>query len=652
MSIRHIHRLRIWLAFAVVLVLGMLLLAIKHDAHASSPEGLLPNLVADPPDNISIETSHNEGGLSKTNDTSKLLLRFNGYVHNAGTGALDIRGSREAPNVSPEVEHEVEEAREHNQAAEQNHTELVELPQKVEQELTTPQMQVSQQLFTTNGNAPVTNPARQQGETETQYKERLLQFAEENEKYLERPRADLPSSAEMLYVNADGHHHWHLQRVAKYSLWNATKTAEVAPAEKVGFCLEDSEHVEEATGPKYPVYADSSPPYRDFCQQYRPNATFVYEGISPGWRDRYSSNLGFQWVDISDVLPGEYWLREDINPTGAIAEEGGDSKFAYATESTILPGFDALSQATATQAGEPLTITLTAKAWNDNDTPSYTIVSQPQHGTLEPVSGSDLAIYIPQAGYTGPDSFTFSASDPNSEFPTHPVPATVSIAVGGAQAPSVGIAGAPTAMIAGTSVQLSALVTNDGPEVTWGAGAGSITSGGLYTAPSAPPAGGTVVITAHSSKGAQAQATIAILPVPASHAAPAAALPSMPRKTSPGLYRPQAVLIGRELVMTTKASLAGRLRLSAYLGRRLLGTCVTRTPGKRSFTCRLTLVKGIRLNARISVLASLRVGGRVLRSLRAAAPVPEMRMTPTSRRLTRVVGHESSSWQFLCSPSM
>src|SRR5262249_45115216 len=50
--------------------------------------------------------------------------------------------------------------------------------------------------------------------------------------------------------------------------------------------------------------------------------------------------------------------------------------------------------------------------------------------------------------------------------------------------PSVTIEGAPASMTAGTSVQLSARVTNDEPAVTWKASAGSITTAGLYTAPS------------------------------------------------------------------------------------------------------------------------------------------------------------------------
>ena len=630
------------LVLVVALVVGLFLVGSRSQAHASSPAPLLPNLVADPPDNASFETSTNEGGLSGTKVTPELLLRFNGYIHNAGPGALDFRGEREAPKVSKATTEEVERHREKEE----------DLPQKTEEELAKPPMKAFQRLYTTNSGNP-----------------------EESEKYLERPHETASSSAEMFYVNADGHHHWHLQRVAKYSLWNATKTAEVAPAQKVGFCLEDSEHVEPSVGPATPVYADNVPPFRDFCQQYRPNATNVYEGVSPGWRDRYTSNLGFQWVDASNVLPGEYWLREDVNPTGVIQETGGANTPAYSTTPTIVPGFDAQAQAASTHIDESTTLTLTSKAWNDSATPRYTIVSQPQHGTLGAVSKNQVT-YTPTPGYSGPDSLTFAAADPSSEFPRSPAVATVAIevagtapttgllagdatstysvadqttagreeafqftaktsgtveelefrtdatadtgvtgvvlgvfaenggkpgevlgkgtasgepaksswikvtglstavvsgtkywlvalplggsgaklyydaaagsggtgnvesTVGGLSAltvesswetfnqgpvgfqalgstatqpkPTVTIEGAPASMTAGTTVQLAAHVTNDSPTVTWKASAGSITAGGLYTAPAEPPAGGKAVVTATTSKGAQAQVSIEI----------------------------------------------------------------------------------------------------------------------------------------------
>jgi hypothetical protein len=76
--------------------------------------------------------------------------------------------------------------------------------------------------------------------------------------------------------------------------------------------------------------------------------------------------------------------------------------------------------------------------------------------------------------------------------------------------PTVTIEGAPASMAAGSSVQLTAHVSNDSPTVTWGASAGAITTGGFYTAPAKPPAGGTVTVTATTSKGATDQRTIEV----------------------------------------------------------------------------------------------------------------------------------------------
>jgi hypothetical protein len=586
-----------WTALAVVLVCGLCLAVLPGLARAAEP--LLPDVVADPPNNVFLETSTTEGGL-KGSGEAKLLLRFNGYLHNVGPGALDFRGSRKSPSEP---------------------------------------MHAFQRVYNSDGT-----------------------FKEE------------PSSAELVYAAVDGHNHFHLQRAAKYSLWNAARSAEAAPAQKVGFCLDDSEHVEPSIGPNVAVYSDATG--RKFCRQNEPEALSLFEGVSIGWRDRYDASLAFQWVDASNVLPGEYWLREDVNPTGVIKETGGPKTPGYSTKATIIPGFDALAQAASTQPGEPRAITLTSKAWSDTATPRYTIVSAPAHGTLGSVNGNQVT-YTPSAGYSGGDSFTFSAADPNSTFPRSPAVATVSIevaagaskallagdattaysvgdqttsgreeafqftakstgtveelqfrtntvantgvtglslgvfadssgkpgevlgratasgepatsswiratglstpvvsgtkywlvalplggsttrlhynaavasggtgnvesTVGGlstmtaeaswatynqgpvgfqalgstSSTPSVTIEGAPASMTAGTSVQLTAHVTNDSPTVTWSASAGSITSGGLYTAPSEPPAGGKAVVTATTSKGATDQRSIEIVTTP------------------------------------------------------------------------------------------------------------------------------------------
>jgi hypothetical protein len=215
---------------------------------------------------------------------------------------------------------------------------------------------------------------------------------------------------------------------------------------KVGFCLDDSEgqHVEPAVGPKEAVYSDATG--RKFCRQFEPEALTLFEGISAGWRDLYSSGLAFQWVDASNVLPGEYWLREDVNPIGII-KEGSTAQHTpgYANSPTIIPGFDAQSQSLSTHSGEPRAITLTSQHWKDSSTPKYKIVTPPAHGKLGMLSGSSVT-YTPEPGFAGGDSFTFSAADASSPFPRNPAVATVSIQVEEpTQAPGTLLVGDPTA---------------------------------------------------------------------------------------------------------------------------------------------------------------------------------------------------------------
>jgi hypothetical protein len=579
---------------AVAIGVALALVATLREAHAFSPTQQLPDLVADPPNEVSISVSKE----TPTGEPAeaKLLLRFNGYVHNKGPGALDFRGKREAP-TDPK-------------------------------DLASPPMQVFQRVYeyeTTEGPPPTSE---------------------------ETPHSEEPSSGKMEYVQADGHNHWHLQHVAAYSLWNAQQTAEVAPSQKVGFCLEDSEHVENI-GPEQGVYVDYGPHPREFCRQYHPEATEVFEGISEGWRDVYDADLAFQWVDVSNVLPGEYRLRAEVNPEHFIREAPGPKPPAYAAKPTVVPGFDAQAQTRNVEVDQSVAVILTSQRWSGiepfeqpSTTPSYTIVTPPTHGTLGVVNG-DQVTYVPSNGYSGTDSFTFEAKDPTSSFPLSPAVATVSIYVGNnPPPPSVAIEGAPASMIAGTSVQLSAVVGNDTPTVDWSATEGTITTGGLYTAPLTPPASKFVTVTAKSPDGGHDQRTIEILPNTPPQPKPevplqsplAPAVTSLPPTTTPPtspppttphpgvlsgpLSTPGAMLIGRKLYMTALAKQTGRLRLTALIRARRIGSCVTRVDGHQSFTCAVTIPRGISLHAPISVWATLRVGRRLLQTVRRATPVP------------------------------
>ena len=73
------------LFLALVLTLALSLTVVIGQARSAEPTGLLPNLVADPPAEEHLETSVTEGGL-KADGVPRDLLRFTGYVHNAGPG--------------------------------------------------------------------------------------------------------------------------------------------------------------------------------------------------------------------------------------------------------------------------------------------------------------------------------------------------------------------------------------------------------------------------------------------------------------------------------------------------------------------------------------------------------------------------------------
>jgi hypothetical protein len=370
-------------------------------------------------------------------------------------------------------------------------------------------------------------------------------------------------------------------------------------------------------------------------------------------------------VDISNVVPGEYWLREDVNPLGFVKEEPEANTPAFAK--TIVPGYNALPQSISTSFGTAKLVTLTAKEWQPKSKPaSYKIVSGPSHGSLGPLIESHLT-YTPAPGYTGPDSFTFSAAESSSSFPENPVVATVLIGVGEPPPqPGVAITTAPSALTAGTSGTLTAQAANDSGSIEWSAtGGATVKAEGLrgesaaLTAPATP---GTVTVTAQLKDypAASDSRQIAIQAVPPNEPAPS--VPSatatgsqgvagvQSTKAPYGLTRLRAMLIGRHLEMSTTALLAGRVRLSAYYKNYLLGSCSAKTPANQSYTCRLKLAP-VRLHERIRVVASLRTGGRLLAIALPAQRIPKMVMVPAGklRAGARAASYSSIFW---CSPSM
>jgi hypothetical protein len=374
---------RLIAALAAAALLAAFVLGSIGPARGAGPEPIKPNLVADPVDGFVFEPFGFEEPAGSHKFVTHLLLRFNGYIHNKGPGAVDFRGSREAPKVFTEKTKAAEEKR---QAIERRIEKREPLSGEQEAELAKPEMTTTQRLFTTN--------------TE--------------ETNFNRPHVEEPSSGKLIYSSADGHNHWHLQEIARYSLWDAGETGEVAPAQKVGFCLDDSEgqHVDKGIGPSSAVYSDKTG--RKFCKEWEPQTTEVWEGISPGWRDKYASDLALQWIDVSRVQPGSYQIRDEVNQLGFVDETEPVNPPSY-TAITI-PGYVASARSKTTTFGTPVSIPLEASAFAPKAGPEFKVVSGPSHGTLGPISESKVT-YTPAAGFSGTDSFRYVAKEKSNQFP-------------------------------------------------------------------------------------------------------------------------------------------------------------------------------------------------------------------------------------------
>jgi len=107
-------------------------------------------------------------------------------------------------------------------------------------------------------------------------------------------------STNSLFYWATCHQHYHFEQFAEYNLLDLSNNI-VATGHKVGFCLEDVY--------QWNVSADSTPEYD--CD---------FQGIQAGWSDVYGDSLPGQWIDITDVTPGDYTLEITVNSQQTVVE--------------------------------------------------------------------------------------------------------------------------------------------------------------------------------------------------------------------------------------------------------------------------------------------------------------------------------------------
>ncbi|ADO73076.1 lysyl oxidase family protein [Stigmatella aurantiaca] len=114
----------------------------------------------------------------------------------------------------------------------------------------------------------------------------------------------VPAPAERpdLFTFSPCHGHYHFSGFATYALVDADGRTVLA-GRKQAYCMEDTQRV--ATGPDVP------------CAK---KFTCDDQGIQRGWSDLYGNTLDCQWLDITDVPPGDYRLQVTLNPSRAFQE--------------------------------------------------------------------------------------------------------------------------------------------------------------------------------------------------------------------------------------------------------------------------------------------------------------------------------------------
>jgi hypothetical protein len=107
------------------------------------------------------------------------------------------------------------------------------------------------------------------------------------------------------------HQHIHFDDWCVYRLRQVGANQEVGPVVRTGskasFCILDLQ-----------VFDSSVPGYSP-VGQYRTCGATV-QGLTPGWADVYNKELTDQWVDITGVPDGTYWLEAEVDPENLIEE--------------------------------------------------------------------------------------------------------------------------------------------------------------------------------------------------------------------------------------------------------------------------------------------------------------------------------------------
>lgn len=121
------------------------------------------------------------------------------------------------------------------------------------------------------------------------------------------------------FVYHPAHHHFHFNDFALYQLRQEQSDGSmgkvVRSGRKTSFCLTDSD--------EYDTNLPGSPADGSYyaCSTKK-------QGISVGWADVYTQSLADQWIDVTGVPNGKYFLEVTVDPANHLIESNEDNNSA------------------------------------------------------------------------------------------------------------------------------------------------------------------------------------------------------------------------------------------------------------------------------------------------------------------------------------
>lgn len=122
------------------------------------------------------------------------------------------------------------------------------------------------------------------------------------------------------FVYHPSHHHFHFNDFALYQLRedlpDGTPGQVIASGRKTSFCLTDSD--------EYDTNLPDSPVDGSYY-----SCSTKKQGISVGWADVYTQSLADQWIDVTNVPNGKYFLEVTVDPANHLMESNENNNSAH-----------------------------------------------------------------------------------------------------------------------------------------------------------------------------------------------------------------------------------------------------------------------------------------------------------------------------------